>query len=121
MRFYTRPAWRTKGFTLIEVLVAIVLIHVGLLSLVAASAMLMRRTTETRIESAAIEAATNRLETLSAGPCTAGSGTAAGPFGIREAWSAQLVSPATLSLRDSVSYGLSSRTRVAVLQTGVAC
>jgi prepilin-type N-terminal cleavage/methylation domain-containing protein len=41
-RFSRRRRW-TRGFTLIEVLVAIVLIHVALLSLVAASAMLVRR------------------------------------------------------------------------------
>lgn len=109
------------GFTLIEVLVAIVLIHVGLLSLVAASAMLVRRSTETRAESAALEAASNRLETLGAGPCTPSSGTTTGPFGLREEWSAQLVPPATLFVRDSVSYGIPSRRRAIVLRIGVPC
>jgi Tfp pilus assembly protein PilV len=115
-----RRPW-THGFTLIEVLVAIVLIHVALLSLVAASAMLVRRSTETRVESAALEAASNRLETLGAGPCVASSGTATGPFGLREEWSANLVPPAALAVRDSVSYGTPSRPRAIVLRTGVSC
>jgi prepilin-type N-terminal cleavage/methylation domain-containing protein len=117
-RLARRP---TQGFTLIEVLVAIVLIHVGLLSLVATSAMLVRRTTETRVETAALEAATNRLETLGAGPCTPSSGAATGAFGLREEWSAQLIRPTTLAIRDSVSYGVQSRPRAVVLHTGVSC
>ena len=112
---------RTLGFTLIEVLVAIILIHVGLLSLVAASAMLVRRSTEARVESAALEAASNRLETLGAGPCTPTSGTTTGPFGLREEWSAQRLPPAMLAIRDSVSYGAPSRRRAIVLRTSVSC
>jgi prepilin-type N-terminal cleavage/methylation domain-containing protein len=121
MRLRTRPVSCRRGFTLVEVLVAIVLIHVGLLSLVAASAMLVRRTTETRVEAVALEAASNRLELLSAGRCTATSGTASSAFGLREEWSAQLMSPTTLRLRDSVSFGLPSRQRAIVLHTGVSC
>ncbi len=116
-----RHSRRTRGFTLIEVLVAIVFIHVGLLSLVAASALLVRRSTETRVESAALEAASNRLETLGAGPCAPSSGIAIGPFGLREEWSAQRLPPAMLAIRDSVSYGTPSRRRAIVLRTGVSC
>jgi prepilin-type N-terminal cleavage/methylation domain-containing protein len=122
MRRHTRHVPKPRqGFTLVEVLVAIVLIHVGLLSLVAASAMLMRRTAETRVEAAALEAASNRLEMLAAGRCVAGGGTATGSFGLREAWSAQLISPTTLRVRDSVLFGVPSRRRAIVLRMGVAC
>ena len=111
----------SRGFTLIEVLIAIVLIHVGLLSLVAASAMLVRRTTETRVEAAALQTASNRLEVLAARTCTASSGITIGAFGLREEWSAQLTPPAALSLRDSVSYQVQSRPHAIVLRSVVLC
>ena len=121
-RLSRRPSRRPKhGFTLIEVLVAIIFLHVGLLSLVAASAMLVRRTTGTRAEAAALEAATQRLEALAAGPCAAGAGTAAGPFGLREEWSTRIVSPATLSVQDSVVFGALSERRAVVLRTALPC
>jgi hypothetical protein len=83
--------------------------------------MLVRRTTETRGEAAALEAASNRLETLAAGHCAAAVGTATGSLGLREAWSAQLISPTTLRVRDSVSFGVPPRRRAIVLRMGVAC
>ena len=110
-----------RGFTLIEVLVAVVLIHVGLLSLVAASAMLVRRTTEVRVEGSAIQAAGNRLETLGAGPCTASAGTATGPFDLREVWSARPDVGGTIDLRDSVVVGVPGRLRSVVARTRVPC
>jgi len=109
------------GFTLIEVLVAIIILHIGLLSLVAASAMLVRRTTGTRAEAAALEAATQRLEALAAGPCVASAGTAAGPFGLREEWSARLMSLATLNVHDSVVFAAPFESRFAVLRMAVPC
>jgi prepilin-type N-terminal cleavage/methylation domain-containing protein len=116
-----RPRRSAHGFTLIEVLVAVVLIHVGLLSLVAASAMLVRRTTQARVEAAALQAAGNRLETLGAGPCATREGTTIGPFDLREDWSAQLEVGGTLELRDSVTFGIAGITRSVVERTRVPC
>jgi prepilin-type N-terminal cleavage/methylation domain-containing protein len=109
------------GFTLIEVLVALVLIHVGLLSLVAASAMLVRRTTQARVETAALQAASNRLEILGAGPCATSAGAAIGPFELREEWSAALEAGGTLDLRDSVTFDVPGRVRSIVARTRVPC
>jgi len=109
------------GFTLIEVLVAVVLIHVGLLSLVAASAMLVRRTTQVRAETVALQAAGNRLEILGAGPCAASAGSATGPFELREEWSAALEAGGTLDVRDSVTFGVPGRVRSIVARTRVPC
>jgi prepilin-type N-terminal cleavage/methylation domain-containing protein len=110
-----------RGFTLIEVLVAVVLIHVGLLSLVAASAMLVRRTREGRAEALAIQAAGNRLETLGAGPCAASAGVATGPSDLREIWSAQPDVGGTLHLRDSVVFGVPGRVRSVVTRSRIPC
>ena len=121
-RLSRRPSRRPKhGFTLIEVLVAITFLHVGLLSLVAASAMLVRRTTATRAEAAALDAATHRLEALAAGPCVSSAGTAASSPGLREEWSARLMSLATLNVHDSVVFAAPFESRVVVLRTAVPC
>ena len=109
-----------SGFTLAEVLVAVVLIDVGLLALVAGSAVLVRRTTELRFRATALRAANNRLQQLGVAPCvaTAGAVTAAG---VREDW---LVTPGPDSvgdIRDSVSFTVGTVPHSVVLETRLPC
>jgi Tfp pilus assembly protein PilV len=109
------------GFTLIEVVVAVVLIDVGLLALVAASAVLVRQTTELRVRSAALHAATNRLQLLGASACVATSGAAAGPLSIHEWWSVVLQPNGVRELRDSVTFSVGIAEKTVVLRTRLPC
>ena len=111
---------RRAVFTLVEVVVAVVLIDVGLLALVACSAVLIRQTAEMRARSAAVRAAANRLQLLGAS-CIVRSGSTGGPFGIREEWSVSLQSNGVHELRDSVSYAGASGARSVVLRTRLPC
>ena len=115
----TRSLRARPGFTLIEVVVAVVLIDVGLMSLVAGSAVLLRRITETRAESAARQAAANRLETLASQRCIATAGTSAAN-GLRESWSSELID-GTRELRDSATYSALGHTRSVTIRTRVPC
>src|SRR5438477_7969799 len=90
-----RSRWSRAGFTLIEVLVAVMLIDVGLLALAASSAVLVRQTTQARARIAALQAASNRLETLAAAPCVAGAGIVVAASGLREYWSADSIAVST--------------------------
>src|SRR4051812_48338671 len=105
-----RPA-----FTLVEVIIAVVLVNVGLLALVAGSAVLIRQNAEMRSRSAAVRAAANRLALLGATSCTARNGTASGAFGIHEDWAVRVLHDGIRELHDSVSYAAPSGTKSVVL------
>lgn len=111
---------RRLGFTLVELLVALLLVEVGLLSLTGTTLALIRERSAVRARAAAIRAASNRLQILAAGPCEAASGAASGPSAIREMWDVQLVPNAVRELRDSVVYGADSGHAI-VLRTRLPC
>lgn len=115
------PQRRKRGFTLVEVIVAVVVIHVGLLSLVAGSAVLIRRTTQVRAEVAALQTASNRLEALGAGSCVALAGSSVTSPSLREDWTAELRPTGLRELRDSVTYTMRGRARSVVVRTRLPC
>lgn len=111
-----------RGFTLVELLIAVVLIDVGLLAIVDAGAVVVRRTTELRARAVAVRTASNRLELLAGtAPCTAATGAADLARGITEAWSVVIQASAVRELTDSVSYQSSSGAHSVVLRTRVPC
>jgi prepilin-type N-terminal cleavage/methylation domain-containing protein len=114
---------RRAGFTLIEVLVAVVLIDVGLLALVAGSAVLVRQAAELRMRNAALRAATNRVQFLGAGPCLATAGGAGGSNAgaLREEWSVSLQANNVREVLDRVTFTVGGDTRAVVLRTRLPC
>jgi len=110
-----------RGFTLAEVLLAVILINVGLLALVAGSAVLVRQTNVLRLRNAALRAATNRLEQLGAAPCSSTSGVVTGIAGIREDWSISTPMTGVSDVRDSVTFAIGVVPHSVVLQTRLPC
>src|SRR6185503_15948347 len=110
-----------RGFTLLEVVIAVVLIDVGLLALVAGSAVLIRQTAEMRAHAAALRAAANRLQLLGGASCVATTGSAAGPFGVSERWEVALQPEGVREIRDSVTYAGAAGTRSIMLRTRLPC
>lgn len=109
------------GFTLAEVLLAIILIDVGLLALVGGSAVLVRRTNALRLRNAALRTATNRLQQLGAAPCAATTGVATSADGVREEWTLVPVNGVMVDARDSVTFSDGATTHGIVLQTRLPC
>jgi Tfp pilus assembly protein PilV len=110
-----------RGFTLVEVLLAVILIDVGLLALVAGSVVLVRQTTALRTSRDALQAATNRLQQLGADRCVSASGTADGPLSIHEEWSATPMQNGVREMRDSVSFTAVGEQRFIALRTRLPC
>lgn len=108
------------GFSLVELLVALVLVEVGLLALAGTTLALVRERTELRARAAAIRAASTRLEWLGAGPCQGSSGSAAVLPMLSEQWSVQPTANATYELTDSVTFGPGGRHAI-VLRTRLPC
>ncbi len=107
-----------RGFSLVELLVAIILVDVALLALVQTSAVVVRRRNEAHTRAAAVSAATARIEQLAASPCGPVSGTAMGPAFL-EAWSSRLLG-SVREAADSVVFGLPSP-HAFVLRTRLPC
>ena len=75
------------GFTLIETLVALVLLEIGMLALAATSAVAARDLAIAHRSVRAQALARNQLETLAARPCVAASGSRSEPGGYMVSWS----------------------------------
>jgi Tfp pilus assembly protein PilV len=111
---------RRAGFTLVEVLIAVVLIDVGLLALVAGSAVLVRRAAEVRTRSSALRAAGNRIQALSAAHCSATTGSA-NAAGLTEAWMVTLQPNHVRELRESVAFTVGGVPKSVTLVTRLPC
>lgn len=111
-----------RGFTIIEILVALVLLDVGLLALVGASAAITRNSRVTRTGMLALTTAVSRLERLASTPCGADrSGMASGGNGITESWTETTGRNETRTLADSVRFPTSRASEVIVLTMGARC
>ena len=107
---FTRPAPRRRarrGFSLVELLVALAVLSVGLLALAGVTASVMRASTAAACGARAAELLEARAESLHAAPCDTGSG-AREVAGLRERWSVAR-DGALLLLADSVTYALPGR------------
>lgn len=109
-----------SGFTLVEVLVAVLFIDIAVLASVATSALVVRRQVELRAHVAASEAAANRIGVLALGGCASASGVATGAQGVVEHWSITIVGGAR-SIRDSVSFRAGRIEKSVVLESRLPC
>jgi type IV pilus assembly protein PilV len=118
-----------SGFTLVEVLVAIVVLSIGLIALVGSSAMVTRMIGRGKVETRVAQAASQRIEVLrlaaySTSPrCTAGAFASGGTVtanGLTEAWTVP-VAGRVRNVLVNVTYRTVRGTRTASLQTRIEC
>jgi Tfp pilus assembly protein PilV len=103
-----------RGGTLIELLVALVLLDLAILYLATVGAVTARRIGDAGRQSRATLAAANRLERLAALPCSAmSSGEALLEPRVTETWTAVRVGSA-VELSDSIEIALRSPERIVV-------
>ena len=119
----------SPGFTLIEVMVALIVLGVGILALSGSSAMVNRMIGRGRVETHAALLAARRVEKLRMGAaatsprCTSPSFASGGPVwedGLRQSWTVDPSGPVR-KVRVSVSYLTIRGSRAAVLETGIPC
>lgn len=120
-RGVARSSSSSRGFTLVEVLVALVLIEIGLLALAASSAVVVRELTLVRVRVTALEMARNRVEALAATPCIAAAGTASGPSEFHEDWLSRIVAGSMREIRDSVTFTVRGVSRTVVFHRRTPC
>jgi prepilin-type N-terminal cleavage/methylation domain-containing protein len=119
----------SAGFSLVEVLVAIVVLGVGIVALVGSSAMVTRMIGRGKVETRAAQVASRRLETLrlaaySTSPrCTAAGFASGGPVttsNVTESWVVPAVGKVR-SVQVNVTYRTVQGSRTASLQTRIEC
>jgi prepilin-type N-terminal cleavage/methylation domain-containing protein len=124
-----RMTQSSSGMTLVEVLIALIVLGVGIVALAGSSSMVSRMIGRGKAETHAALAASRRMETLRSAAasttprCTAPSFASGGPLlvdGVTETW---VVPPggAVRRIRVTVSYLTVRGTRSAILETQIAC
>jgi len=113
-----RRSRHEPGFSLLELLVAILLVDVAILGIVHTHAIVVRNRNEMHARSAAVTGAAARIEQILASPCVAASGSSVHPV-YAEFWSSTLDGQ-TREIVDSVVFG-ALVPHVVVLRTRFAC
>ena len=112
---------RRSGFTLVELVLALVLVAFGLLALSATSALVTREVGSAGTRVAAALAARNRFEWLAVTPCASlAGGAVTHSRGVQEWWTVER-NGNTVVLRDSIVIVTPSGPKALVLQSGRAC
>jgi prepilin-type N-terminal cleavage/methylation domain-containing protein len=118
-----------SGFTLVEVVVAMVVLSVGIIAMAGSTAMVTRMIGRGKVETRVAQAASRRLEILrlaanSTTPhCTAGTFASGGPVttnGLIESWTVP-VAGRVRSVQVNITYRTARGARTANLQTRIEC
>ncbi len=118
-----------SGFTLVDVLVAIVVLGVGIVALVSVSASVTRMIRRGKMETRAAQAASHRVEILRAAAgstsprCGSGEFASGGPVlsaGVSESWEVASSGRAR-RVRVTVTYLTGRGIRTATLETDITC
>ena len=109
------------GFTVVEVLVALVLVAVGLLAIAGASALAFRAASSVSRERLAVRQADRRLARLTAAGCTSASTGTDSAEGMRERWSMADPVGGVASVETSVEWQAGARLRVLTLRSALVC
>lgn len=113
---------RRTGFSLVELLVALVVFDVALLAFAADAALLVRWRGAAGRRQAGIAAAQSRLAILRAEGCPPpATGVSAPAPGVREYWQVRAVAGPGRRVRDSIAYLDADAPRAFVLHTTLAC
>ena len=110
---------RPGGYTLIEIVVAILIFTIGALALAAGSAVIGRTMTVNGHRDNATRIATSRLERIRAQCHGAGSG-ADSANGVRSVWNVT-TSPSSVKVIETVSYQTPAGMRSETFQASFAC
>lgn len=116
-----RPSAKRAGFTLVELMVALMVFAVGMLGLAATAGSVTRMMGGAKRQTIAATIAQSRLEKLRSSPCASIVSGSETVRGITNTWTVTAVTRG-VTIRDSVSFRTSRNgTRSKVYQTTLSC
>ncbi|MDQ3950381.1 MAG: prepilin-type N-terminal cleavage/methylation domain-containing protein [Gemmatimonadota bacterium] len=115
------PAARRAGFTLIEMMVAVVILAVGLLGLASTAAVVTRQVGGGAKQSIAANVIQSRLEWMRSMPCDSIQNATAVNRGVAERWVRGPTQNGILWVRDTVRYSVGGTARTQVYTMAVPC
>jgi prepilin-type N-terminal cleavage/methylation domain-containing protein len=115
------PARPRSGLTLVEMMVAIMIVTVGLLGLAGSSAYVIRQVSGGANQSIAANAIQSRLEWMRSVPCSQIKDSTATNRGVREHWVPGPTHNGILWVRDTIRYSVGGTPRTQTYTMTVPC
>ncbi|MBA3580170.1 MAG: prepilin-type N-terminal cleavage/methylation domain-containing protein [Gemmatimonadaceae bacterium] len=119
-RGVTRHGRRT-GFTLVELIVAMLMLTIGLLGLAGVGAVVLKQMRGGTYQTVAASIAQSRFEQFEGDPCSSIVSGTATVRGMTEKWTAAAVGLRAKTIRDTVTFVGTSGTRKVGIHTVVSC
>jgi prepilin-type N-terminal cleavage/methylation domain-containing protein len=110
-----------RGFSLVEVIAAMVILTIGVVGLAASTAAITRLTGQGGLTANSAAVAASRFDVLRATPCASLAGGTATTGKFSETWTVTTPSTYARNVIDNVTYTASRRTRTSVFSTILSC
>ncbi len=121
-RALRRVTRKRRGMTVVELVVAIVLLTMGMLGLAGVSAAILRQMRVSSHQAVATALAASRFEAFEGKPCAQITAGSASTRGVSESWTVSAVGIRAMTIRDTLSFrGSRGTTKKIGLTTVVSC
>lgn len=110
-----------RGFTLVELIVAMLMLTIGLLGLAGVGAVVLKQMRGGTYQTVAASIAQSRFEQLEGDPCASIVSGSATVRGMSETWTATAMGLRAKTVRDTVTFVGTSGTKKIGIHTVVAC
>ncbi len=119
--FSARKRIRRGGFTLVELIVAVVVLAIGVVALGSTASTVSRMLTGGAAQTLAAQVAQSRFEMLRSVPCAQVTSGTADTRGVTERWHVTSLGNRTFSVLDSVTHKTSRGHKVEVYHSVLRC
>ena len=116
-----RRRFRAGGFTIVELMVAVVVMVIGIMGLAGTAAMVSRLIGGGAHQTIAANVAQSRIESLRSVRCAAITSGSATTRNVRERWVAELMAPRYYRVVDTVRFQTTKGERVQAYRSYVRC